>query len=127
MVWLAANLTMRPYLILRNPNHARHWLFSPGMSQQALAEHHAQLQEESYRAALDMLALNLPKPHLVNTPVAVLGGADDQIISVSEIEQTARAYGVEPKIFPAMAHNMMSEPNWESVAAWIIGWAAARR
>lgn len=125
VVWLTANLTMKPYLIIKNPNHARNWFFSPTMSQQALAEHHAKLQDESYRAALDMLALNLPKPHLIDTPVAVLGGEEDQMFSVSEIAQTARAYGVEPKIFPAMAHNMMSEPNWEFVAAWIVDWATS--
>lgn len=28
------------------------------------------------------------------------------------------------KIFPGMAHNMMSEPGWEAVAEWILDWAA---
>lgn len=124
LVWLLANLTMTPYLFVKNPHHARHWFFSPSISQQALAEHHSKLQDESYRAALDMLALNLPNPRLIKTPVAVLGGENDKIFSVSEIAHTARAYGVEPKIFPDMAHNMMSEQNWESVAAWIAVWAA---
>lgn len=61
---------------------------------------------------------------LIKVPIAVPGAEDDQIISASEIEQTARAYGVEPRMF-ASAHNMMSEPQWKSVAAWIADWAAS--
>jgi hypothetical protein len=70
-----------------------------------------------------MLLLNLPKPALMKTPLAVLGGEMDQIFSVAEVEQTGRAYGVDARIFPAMAHDMMSEPDWQSVAGWIAEWA----
>lgn len=125
IIWLTANLLMCLYPIVQSPDLAREWFFSPGVSRDAVAKHHAQLQDESYRAALDMLVLNLPKPFLVNTPIAVLGGETDQIFSVSEVMSTAKAYGVEAKIFPAMAHNMMSEPGWKSVAAWILEWATS--
>lgn len=123
-VWLWANLTMTPYVIVENPEHARHWFFSSDMPRHAFAQHHAKLQDESFRAALDMLALNLPRPGAITTPVAVLGGDEDQFISVAEIEATARRYGVAPTMFPAMAHNLMSDRNWESVACWIVDWAA---
>lgn len=123
LVWLHANLRMTAYPVVKNPSHAREWFFSRGISDEKLAAHHAQLQNESYRAVLDMLMLNLPEPHLVKTPIAVLGAENDAIFSVEEVMETARAYGVEAKIFPDMAHNMMVEPNWQDVAAWIARWS----
>ena len=69
-----------------------------------------------------MLMLNLPKPQLIKTPIAVLGAENDAIFSVEEVQKTARAYGVEAKIFPNMAHNMMSEPDWKDVSEWIACW-----
>jgi pimeloyl-ACP methyl ester carboxylesterase len=125
IIWLTANVLLWLYPIVQSPDLAREWFFSPGVTQDAIAKHHAQLQNESYRAALDMLVLNLPRPALVDTPIAVLGGENDQIFSVSEVVSTAKAYGVEARIFPAMAHNMMSEPEWKSVAAWILEWATS--
>jgi hypothetical protein len=53
------------------------------------------LQEESFLAYLDMLALDLPKPEKVKTPLLVLGGARDNFIRPSEIEATARAAKLE--------------------------------
>lgn len=125
LIWLTANLLLWLYPIVQSPDLVREWFFSPGVPQEAIARHHVRLQNESYRAALDMLVLDLPKPHLVNTPIAVLGGENDQMFAVSEFVSTARAYGVEAKIFPAMAHNMMSDPEWKSVAAWIVEWATS--
>ncbi len=122
LVWLLGNLLMTTYPVVKNPAHAREWFFSEGISDEDLAAHHAQLQDESYRASLDMLVLNLTKLQLIKTPIAVLGAENDAIFSVKEVEKTARAYGVEEIIFPAMAHNMMSEPNWQDVAEWIARW-----
>lgn len=121
-VWLMVNLLMTAYPVVKNPAHARQWLFSESISGQEMNEHHALLQDESYRASLDMLFLNLPKLKEVNIPVAVLGAENDAIFSVEEVVKTAKAYGVEAKIFPDMAHNMMKELNWRDVAKWIIRW-----
>ncbi len=122
LLWLKANLIMKLYPIVKNPIHAREWFFSDCISDEDLANHHSQLQDESFRCALDMLMLNLPKPQLIKTPIAVLGAENDAIFSVEEVQKTARAYGVEAKIFPNMAHNMMSEPDWKDVAEWIACW-----
>lgn len=122
LIWFLVNLLKRTYPVVKKPAHAREWLFSENIPEEKLAAHHAKLQEESYRASLDMLLFNLPKPHLVNTPVAVLGAENDNIFSVKDVEKTARAYGVKAKIFQKMAHNMMSETNWQDVAEWILRW-----
>lgn len=123
---LKANLTLSPYAVVEKPAYAQDWFFSPGMPEDELAAYHARLQDESFRALLDMLALDLPKPRAVGSPVAVLGAGRDAIFSVAEIEATARAYGVEARIYPDMAHNMAYEPGWQDVAAWIAEWAAAQ-
>jgi hypothetical protein len=42
------------------------------------------------------------------------------------IEATARAYGTQAALFPDMAHDMMLEPGWQSVAQTIRTWLNAR-
>jgi alpha-beta hydrolase superfamily lysophospholipase len=64
----------------------------------------------------------LPRTTLVKTPLLVLGAADDNIFTPHEVKQTARAYGVEAEIFPAMAHDMMLERGWQQVADRILAW-----
>ncbi|MBN1137273.1 MAG: alpha/beta hydrolase, partial [Anaerolineae bacterium] len=56
------------------------------------------------------------------TPLLVLGAADDRLISPSEVEATAQAYGVRAEFFPNMAHDMMLEDGWQMVADRILGW-----
>ena len=122
-IWFWSNLTMSLYPIVGRPEFAREWFFSSSIDQHALLAHVEKLQNESYRAALDMLVLDLPQGQPLSTPLAVLGAENDQVFSVQEVQSTAKAYGVEAKIFPDMAHNMMSEAGWESVAEWISSWA----
>jgi pimeloyl-ACP methyl ester carboxylesterase len=59
---------------------------------------------------LETLFLNLPRPKSVKTPMLVLGAAHDRVFPVAEQQATARSYGTEAEIFPAMAHAMMQEP-----------------
>jgi hypothetical protein len=46
-----------------------------------IAEGLSRLQDESYRADLDMMGLSLPRPELVKTPILVMGAADDRLDS----------------------------------------------
>jgi len=70
---------------------------------------------------LDMLALDLPRPAKVTTPVLVVAAERDTFFSRREMQATARAYGAELASFP-MAHNMMLEPGWQTVAGHVIDW-----
>ena len=49
----------------------------------------------------------------MRAPVLVIGAEMDGIISVAEVQRTARAYGVEPLIVPGMGHTMMLEEGWQ--------------
>jgi pimeloyl-ACP methyl ester carboxylesterase len=122
-VFLRANLTMSLFPIIGSPALAREAFFST----EALAQtYFARLQDESYLAFLDMLALNLPRPARVKTPLLVLGAADDTIFSVAEVQATARAYSTQAEIFPDMAHDMMLESGWQPVADRILAWLKER-
>ncbi len=48
------------------------------------------------------------------------------MISAGEVEATARAYGTKAEMFPDMAHDMMLESGWQSVADRILGWLSER-
>lgn len=74
------------------------------------------LQGESYLAYLDMLLFVRPRPQLIDTPVAIIAGADDRIFSVRELRKTARAYGVELHVIAEAAHDLMLGPRWEEAA-----------
>ncbi|ORV89328.1 alpha/beta hydrolase [Mycobacterium interjectum] len=92
-----------------------------------VARYTAQLNEEYVsRFVLEMLALNLPRPRKVGTPLLVLGAADDIVFTQREVRATAAAYHTEAEIFPTMAHDMMLEPGWEAVAERIHAWLQTR-
>jgi hypothetical protein len=74
----------------------------------------------------ETLFLKLPRPQQVTTPMLVLAAANDTIFSVAEEQATARAYGTDAVVFPDMAHDMMLERGWETVADRILAWLKER-
>jgi alpha-beta hydrolase superfamily lysophospholipase len=87
----------------------------------------AQLDEEYLgKFVLEMLWLNRPKPHLVTSPLLVLGAEDDMCFTQQEVHATTRAYHTEAEIFPKMGHDMMLEPEWAAVAERIHAWLETR-
>ena len=115
------NLRLSLYPVVETPALAREYLFSPTTPAELVTATHARLQDESYRAFLDMMT-RLPRPGRVRVPVHVLGAAEDGIFTPAEVERTARAYGTTATIYPAMGHNMMLERGWEAVAEDIVSW-----
>ena len=115
------NLKLSLYPLVETAVLAQKHFFSANMPPEQVNRYYKLLGDESYRAFLDMLLLNLPKPKRVNTPVLVLGGRDDTIFTVDEVKATAQAYHTEPHFF-SMAHDMMLEAGWEKVAARMVVW-----
>ena len=122
MAVLKANLTLSMYPVVGTPQLAREALFSSAVPEEQLTAYFGRLQDESYRAYLDMLGLNLPRSRKVKTPMLVLGSSGDAIVSVGDVEATARAYGVKAEIFGGMGHNTMLEPGWRQVADRMLAW-----
>lgn len=120
--FLKANLTWSLYPIIGTPKLTREAFFSMDMPAEKLNRYFARMQDESYPAFLDMLIFNLPRPEKVTVPLLVLGAANDTIFHPDEVEATARAYGTRAEIFPNMAHDIMLESGWQSVADRILSW-----
>ncbi len=119
---LEVSLQMDLYPAVDTPAKMRRALFSQDMPDDVLDGYFRKMEHDSYLAYLDMLLFALPDPERIKTPLLVLGAANDQNFSTAEIEATARAYQAPYEIFPNMAHDMMLEYGWESVAARIVSW-----
>jgi alpha-beta hydrolase superfamily lysophospholipase len=117
-------LRMRP--VVETPESARWALFSEHMPKKQLLKYYKKLNDESFRMFIDLLGLNLAHPKKVKTPLLILGAEKDNAITPSQVHATARAYGLQAEIFPNMAHDMMLEPGWESVAKRILDWLKER-
>ena len=122
LAFAKVGLTFSMVPLVASPQLAREAFFSEDMPAAQLTSYFTRLQDESSRAMLDMVALNLPRPKRVKTPLLVLGGTDDQLVSPAEVQATARAYNTEAELFPHMAHDMMLEAGWAAVADRILKW-----
>ena len=101
---------------------AREAFFSEDLPDELLLEYWERMQDDSYRAFLDMVVLDLPKPTKVKTPMLVLGAARDNMLKSSEIAATARAFNTQSEIILDVAHNSMLEQHWQPVAERILIW-----
>jgi alpha-beta hydrolase superfamily lysophospholipase len=113
-------LSLRPFIA--TPQLVGEAFFSNDFPEEQLLEYWKQTQDDSYMAFLDMVALDLPKPARVKTPLLVLGAERDNMISAAEIEATGRAYHTQVHMIPGVAHNSMLEQGWQSVADRILAW-----
>ena len=100
---------------------AKKFLFSANADDEKIASYVRRFGKESYLANLEMI-YNLPKPQLVKTPLLVVGAENDALIAPKKIEQTARAFNADCKIFSDMAHDLMLERDWQTVADFMIEW-----
>jgi pimeloyl-ACP methyl ester carboxylesterase len=121
-----ASVTFNLLALVATPKLVREVLFSSSLPEDEVRSYGERLQQESYLAFLDMLALHLPRPSRVTTPLLVLGAARDILFQPNEVEATARAYQTQAVIFPDMAHDMMLEAGWNMVADRIVAWLADR-
>jgi pimeloyl-ACP methyl ester carboxylesterase len=121
------NLTLSLRPLIATPQLVGEAFFSKDLPHELLVEYSKQTQDDSYMAFLDMVALDLPKPKKVKTPLLVLGAELDNMIHPSEIEATARAYNTNDEIIPGVAHNSMLEVRWQNVADRILAWLNERQ
>jgi len=122
LVSLKVILQLRMYPFVETPEAARWALFSDVMPKKQLLKYYKKMNDESFRMFIDLLGLNLASPKKVKTPLLILGAEKDNAITPDQVHATARAYGAKAEIFPNMAHDMMLEKDWESVAKRILGW-----
>lgn len=101
-------------------------MFAQPVAMEDLARWYRRMQPESHRAIWDMTLFNLPlKSRMKLPPLLVLGAEHDTLIPPSQVEMTARHYGVEAEIFEGMGHGLMLELGWRQVAGRILDWLEA--
>jgi pimeloyl-ACP methyl ester carboxylesterase len=122
LAFARATLTFSLLPVVATPELAREAFFSHDVPDSELASYWKQMQDDSYRSFLDMIAFDLPQPRKVKTRLLVLGAARDNMLSPSEIRATARAYKASVEIIEDVAHNSMLELRWQTVADRILGW-----
>ncbi len=120
LTFARVNLTLSLWPLVATPQLAREAFFAEDLPDEQLLEYWKQMQDDSIMAFLDMIALDLPKPAKVKTPLLVLGVARDNMLEPREIEATAQAYNTRCEIIPDAAHNSMLDPRWQSVAERIL-------
>jgi pimeloyl-ACP methyl ester carboxylesterase len=123
---IKALLLMNPWYFVSTPALAKDYLFSDDFPDEKFLEYYPYIQPESFRMALEAAFLRLPRPKKIKTPLLVLGAEDDRVFTVAEQRRTARAYRTDAVIYPDMAHDMMLERGWNSVADQILSWLLSR-
>jgi len=121
---LQANLTLRLTSVISTPDRVRRLFFSARTPDEEVELIASRLGDEAFLAYLDMVFADLCEP-ATGTPVLVLGAERDAIFPVETTRRIAAAYATKAMIFPDMAHDMMLEPGWESVADTIVDWVRA--
>ena len=127
LIFARVNLTLSLFPLVATPQLAREAFFSEEIPEDQLVGYWKQMQDDSFMAFLDMVALDLPQPAKVKTPLLVLGAGWDNMLKPREIEATARAYNTQSEIIPDVAHNSMLELRWQAVAERILAWLKERK
>ena len=117
---------MRLGPIVADPDLARDTLFSTEMSEADADRYWSRLQDESYRAYLEML-FRPPRPQRISAPVLVIGAAEDRLFGIREIERTAEAYDGRALVIPGAGHDLMLDPRWDQAAEAILQWLHSRQ
>lgn len=121
---LRSLLTLDSRAYLNSPRLVRESFFSAGCPDEVVNECWRRIEPDSALASLDMLGFGLPRPERVKVPMLVMGAANDRQIRCAEVEATARAYGTQAVIFPGLAHHMMLDTGWPTVAERMCAWLA---
>lgn len=101
--------------------------FSANAPSPTLDRFAARVTPESPWAMLDVQGWPpLAPPPWAAPPAFVLGGSGDRLIPSDEVWRTGLYYGCGSTIIPLMAHNVMLEPRWETVAAKLRDWLLDR-
>lgn len=116
-------------LFTHNMQHALKMLeasfFSSDMPDEKARGYLNRMEKESYRAFLDIILLNKPKPPKPGIPMLVMGGERDTSIPIQANRDLAKACNTSLETFP-IAHEMMLDINWEPVARRVVSWLSTK-
>jgi pimeloyl-ACP methyl ester carboxylesterase len=103
----------------------RPFYFSADVGADLLAQAARHFNPESPRALFDLsLRLHWALPTRDHRPLFVLGAEGDRICISEDVRATARHHNVDATILPGLAHLLMLEPAWLTVAQALETWIA---
>ena len=105
----------------------RQALFSEDTPDAWLQRYFHLVQRESQRVCLDLLGLvplRLERDHGI--PMLVMAAGRDAFFSTGLMQDMARHYRADIRIFPELAHAMMLEMNWQQAADYLLHWLDTR-
>lgn len=95
-------------------------LFGPEMEPEAASRHAQRMTPEAPMAQYELMLRPQPRGH--RAPVLVVGGAEDALVSVSDVVRTAALYSTRAHIFRGMGHDLMLEPRWQQPLDLMLEW-----
>jgi pimeloyl-ACP methyl ester carboxylesterase len=101
--------------VFSSKQKAKRLMFAPAVSNKLIDEVVPRMQDESFRAYLDMMLLNLPAAKKSSTPLLVIGGEDDYLIRKKSLIKSAQLLHAELVMMKG-GHNINLEEGWEKVA-----------
>jgi pimeloyl-ACP methyl ester carboxylesterase len=120
--------------VFNNKQKAKKLMFAPAVSDALIDEVVPRMQDESFRAYLDMMFLNLPKvkppgfvqpltnnnpsgktPEVYSVPLLIIGGEEDYLINKNALVKNAKQLRAELVMMKG-GHNINLEEGWENVA-----------
>lgn len=108
--------------LVESPEITKWAFFSKDFPEEQFKKYYAKMNDESFRMFIELLGFKLANPKKVKTSLLVLGAENDTVIPPVDVRKTAKAYNTTAEIFPNMAHDMMLEKGWQTVAERIRGW-----
>jgi pimeloyl-ACP methyl ester carboxylesterase len=126
LLFARATLTLSQLPLISTPQLAREAFFGSDVPEDQMVTYWKRMQDGSYRAYLDMVGLDPPRPARDDVPMLVLGAGGDNMLTPGDVEATARACGAPFEIIPDVAHNSMLGPRWQAVAERILTWLQQR-
>ena len=94
--FLKANLQLSWKPVFKEKANARKVMFSKNFPKKNWIKQLSKMQDESFRAFLEMTALNLPDHRKVKTPLLIIGGEKDYLIPEKATRKMAALYNTEP-------------------------------
>ena len=123
--FVKSSLTLSLYPLVADPDKAAELFLGGDVDAQTGREFASRLQDESFLAFLDMLALALPKRPALNYPVAVIGGARDKLFSEKSQKRMARKLGAQLCRIVDAPHDVMMSKAGEESAGLFVDWMHA--
>jgi pimeloyl-ACP methyl ester carboxylesterase len=113
--FLQALFTLSFKPVFNSKAKAKKLMFTPAVSDMLIDEVVPKMQDESFRAYLDMMLFNLPKGKSSSIPLLMIGGEEDFLIRKQSLQKNAQQLGAELVMMKG-GHNINLEEGWEQVA-----------